>query len=129
MGLRLDFVCPDGHEVEMFYVSGSARPPIEYCQRCSQPMEILWKQSPSMDPDPLWSGKRIPHLINEKGSDYYTSRDQLNEAMKANHKIWDEPGIDSDCDRNAQYKKEEQRQRVKKKLEKGLPDICERLNL
>jgi hypothetical protein len=74
-------------------------------------------------PDPLWSGKKFPGLFNEKEEDFYYSKTKLQEAMKANTKMWNEPGLDKDAERFAKYKKEAQRKKIQTKLKKMVNDL------
>lgn len=94
----------------------------EFCPNCGGKLIGLASTS-NMQPDTLWAGKRIPHLINEKGTDVYTGEGQVKAAMKANKVFMNEAGVDRDIERNADYKKDAQRQRVRGKLEKMVADI------
>lgn len=116
-----DFWCEQGEKVEVI-ASGIDAGIKEKCPTHGCRLVGL-ASTANIQPDPLWSGKKFPGLFNEKGEDHYSSKTKLQEAMKANTKMWNEPGLDNDAERYGQYKKEKQRAKIQKKLKKMVNDL------
>lgn len=120
---RYGYLCANGHSVEL--VAEDWRD-AETNYRCSCNAALIGfapDSAPALKSF-FWEPIKVAGLKKiSNGSEIYNSNMELEQEMKEQHKIWNENGIDKDCERYRQEREQENKNKIAKKIEKFIHEM------